>query len=236
MASCDNDLAAERCTQGLAKRQRCLRRIISVGLGNVDIGQANPVQFPDQPQDGVGGLGIVHPALGDVGRKADTRATGTLLGGDRFGHFDSKTDAVFGAAAIGIGAVVGTGAQEFIDQVAVGGMNLDPIETGCFGISGGLRIISDDPGDLGHLQSARHRAWHHAAFASLGIDDPDRGVWREGGRRIFMRFGADVDRNWPFVVDDRLQGLTVRGDRIANDGDLLRRSAFAGLGIACKAQ
>lgn len=53
---------------------------------------------------------------------------------------------------------------------------------------------------------------------------------------ILMRFGADVDQDWPFVREGRTRRVMVRGDRIANDGDLVRRWALAGFGIVRKSQ
>ncbi|MCR4266587.1 LysR family transcriptional regulator [Nitratireductor sp. ZSWI3] len=53
---------------------------------------------------------------------------------------------------------------------------------------------------------------------------------------ILMRFGPDADRNWPFVVDQQPQTVMVRGDRMANDGDLVRRWAVAGHGVVRKSE
>lgn len=53
---------------------------------------------------------------------------------------------------------------------------------------------------------------------------------------ILMRFGADVDQDWPFAHEGKTRRVMVRGDRIANDGDLVRRWALAGFGIVRKSQ
>ncbi|KJZ22699.1 LysR family transcriptional regulator [Tritonibacter mobilis] len=53
---------------------------------------------------------------------------------------------------------------------------------------------------------------------------------------LLMRFGSDVDRAWPFAIDGGRQMVTVRGDRIANDGDLIRRWALEGRGVMRKSQ
>lgn len=53
---------------------------------------------------------------------------------------------------------------------------------------------------------------------------------------ILMRFGVDADRNWPFIVSGQRQSVIVRGDRIANDGDLVRRWAVEGRGIVLKSE
>lgn len=57
-----------------------------------------------------------------------------------------------------------------------------------------------------------------------------------GHNCLLMRFGGDVDQDWPFVVGGKTRRVMVRGDRIANDGDLVRRWALAGHGIVRKSQ
>jgi len=53
---------------------------------------------------------------------------------------------------------------------------------------------------------------------------------------LLMRFGADVDQAWPFQIDGRRQAVAVRGNRIADDGDLIRHWALAGHGLVRKSQ
>ncbi len=61
---------------------------------------------------------------------------------------EEQADAVFKAAAVFVGALVGEGREEFVEQVAVGGVNLDEVEAGAEGALGGL----DEGGDE-HLDS-----------------------------------------------------------------------------------
>lgn len=51
-----------------------------------------------------------------------------------------------------------------------------------------------------------------------------------------MRFGRHLDREWPFDDDGRAYVVSVSGDRIANDGDLVRQWCIQGHGIALKSQ
>jgi len=51
---------------------------------------------------------------------------------------------------------------------------------------------------------------------------------------ILMRFGGATDNEWSFNIDGREQVRRVQGNRIVNDGDLLRSWCRAGLGIAYK--
>ncbi len=51
---------------------------------------------------------------------------------------------------------------------------------------------------------------------------------------ILMRFGLTIDRDWPFLVDGKVQRVVVQGHRIANDGGLVRDWCRYGYGVARK--
>jgi DNA-binding transcriptional LysR family regulator len=51
---------------------------------------------------------------------------------------------------------------------------------------------------------------------------------------ILMRFGLTIDREWPFLIDGEARRVVVRGQRIANDGGLVRDWCRNGYGIARK--
>jgi len=51
---------------------------------------------------------------------------------------------------------------------------------------------------------------------------------------ILMRFGQTIDRDWPFLVDGKVRRVVVRGQRIANDGGLVRDWCLDGYGLARK--
>ena len=51
-----------------------------------------------------------------------------------------------------------------------------------------------------------------------------------------MRSGLTTDREWPFLIDGKERRVIVRGDRIANDGELVRVWCRNGLGIARKSR
>ncbi len=53
---------------------------------------------------------------------------------------------------------------------------------------------------------------------------------------LMMRFRGEVDRAWPFMIDGKLQTLLLSGDRIVNDGTLVREWCIKGHGIARKAE
>ena len=54
-------------------------------------------------------------------------------GADGIDDLERKAGAIFEAAAVGVGALVGERRQELVKQVAVGGVNLDEVEPGSEG-------------------------------------------------------------------------------------------------------
>lgn len=53
---------------------------------------------------------------------------------------------------------------------------------------------------------------------------------------LVMRFGANLDNVWRFGPGTTQQIVTVRGDRVANDGALVRQWCLAGHGIILKSE
>ena len=75
--------------------------------------------------------------------------------------------------------------QELIDEVAVGTVDLHPVEARLDGIGGGLGVILDQPGDLGFGQGAGHlvdQVAHarHSAFMGDGGGGQYLGIVEEG--------------------------------------------------------
>ncbi|MEL6183969.1 MAG: LysR substrate-binding domain-containing protein [Myxococcota bacterium] len=51
---------------------------------------------------------------------------------------------------------------------------------------------------------------------------------------LVMQFGDNVDRSWTFNVDGEEQSIAVTGNRLANNGGLVRRWCLEGRGLALK--
>ena len=77
--------------------------------------------------------------------------------GNSLGDLERQPRAVRDAAAVGVGALVRAVAQELVQQVAVGAVQLDAVETGGLRILGALAELLDDAADLAGLERARGR-------------------------------------------------------------------------------
>ncbi|WP_299410559.1 LysR family transcriptional regulator [uncultured Roseobacter sp.] len=53
---------------------------------------------------------------------------------------------------------------------------------------------------------------------------------------LVMRFGSNTDQDWSFVIDGEKRTCRVRGNRIADDGDLIRQWCLNGHGVAFKSE
>ena len=51
---------------------------------------------------------------------------------------------------------------------------------------------------------------------------------------IVMRFGNVIDNEWKYQIEGRLKVVRVKGDRIVNEGDLVRQWCRSGYGLALK--
>lgn len=69
---------------------------------------------------------------------------------------DGEAHAVLVRAAPAVGAVVGAGGDELVDEVALGAHDLDAVVSGLAGEAGGAHVVVDGALDLGVGQFARH--------------------------------------------------------------------------------
>ena len=103
-------------------------------------------------------------AIGDAIRRqphADTIRAPNL--DDGVCHFHQEARAVRNRAAISIGAQVGVRLQELLDQIAIGTVNLDAVETGLERVLRGLPVGIDHAWNLGCFKCARRLVGHGLA-------------------------------------------------------------------------
>ena len=79
---------------------------------------------------------------------------------------EQQSRAVLDRAAMGVGAPVGAGLDELIEQIAVGGVDLDAIEIGGLGVTGRAFILRHDVGHLFDVERARPYERNKFAFAA----------------------------------------------------------------------
>lgn len=139
--------------------------------------------------------------------------------------------AVLQRAAVLVVARIGLGVDELVDQVAVGAVELDPVEAGVEGVACGLGIVGDDLPDFLHCQCARRRVLDHLAAAglrsaALGIDEDLHafGHQRRGGHRggvARLQRGVRDPADVPELGEDAPAGGVHRVGDLAPAGDLL---------------
>ncbi len=74
---------------------------------------------------------------------------------DGLRHLPQQPDAISDRAAIGVGPEIGIAAQELVDQIAIGRVDLDTIEAGRHRVARSFRIIAEQPRDF--IKSERPR-------------------------------------------------------------------------------
>ena len=106
-------------------------------------------------------IGFFIRAIIDVletadGRDANTDTVGAPLFTHRINHFQHQASAIFHAAAVLVSTMVGRRGKELVQQVTVGGVQFDKIESGIAGVTYRLTEIINDPWDLVGFERARH--------------------------------------------------------------------------------
>lgn len=110
-------------------------------IDHVDVGEAEVGEF-----DGKGAVECVHVVVGfhvvedAVGGNAHADAGGTDAGGNLLGYGDGEANTMFNGATPCIGALVGGGVEELVDEVTIRGMKFDAIEAGLDGAGGSIDV------------------------------------------------------------------------------------------------
>ena len=90
--------------------------------------------------------------LRDQRREPDTHPTVTHLGDDGIHHLEEEPTSIFCRSAVAVSPLVYPVAQELIDQVAMGTVDLHGIEARPGRPSSGCPIVVDNPADLAAIQ------------------------------------------------------------------------------------
>ena len=196
--------------------------------------------------DGVGPGGFQHAGSGlavldrdavlaDLARvQLDPyRIVSPHFGADRRQYFQQQPQAVFQRAAILVGALVGIGRDEAGEQIAMPGVDLQPIEPGGLGPACASAELGDDQIDVGLLQHldfrrlhARHpgQLFHQEMFGEVALGGGGQAGRPERVTIACMR----VTRDQPAVVqlhrDFRAVGMDPVGQRLEAGNELVIRN------------
>ena len=153
-----------------------VRDVLGGDAGNVRIGELELGELAEDVAKSFGRVGVGHVVEHAAGREADAHAIGTPDGDDGFGDLDGQAGAGGEGVAVAIGAGVGATAEELVEQVAVGVMDLDAVETGFLGEAGALDVFGDDAGDLLDAKRTGNDVVGHL------LAGPDLALGLDGGR------------------------------------------------------
>ena len=94
------------------------------------------------------------PAYRPKGESLHAQPVRADLCRDSGDDLEQQPRAVLLCSAIGVGAPVGAVLEELLDQVAVGGLDFDPVESGRDGVGGRLPEVADDARKLLRIEGA----------------------------------------------------------------------------------
>src|ERR1700722_3816036 len=99
------------------------------GLDDMEIGELEVVEPLRNIAEEGPRIAVRHPVEGAAGRKADTHPIGAPDEDQRLRGFEKQPRPVLDGAAVAVGPLVAVVLQELVDQVAIGGHELDTVET-----------------------------------------------------------------------------------------------------------
>ena len=122
-----------------------LRGVIAAGRDVYEIDICLLEEFGER--DGLREIPAFAEGLGSPVGGGDADEDGQMLwprGADGFDHFEGESGAVFEAAAVLVGAVVGERREELVEEIAVGGVDLDEVEASGEGAMSCCDEVGDD--------------------------------------------------------------------------------------------
>ena len=143
-------------------------------LAGHEEGEAALAELGGDVAEGLRGVGVGDAHVAAARGQVHADAVGTPDLGDGIDGFEHEAGAVFDGAAVGVGAVVGAGLQELVDEVAVGAVELDAVEAGSLGVLRAAFVVGDGAADLLDAEGAGRLK------GLLGTDERDETFRRDG--------------------------------------------------------
>ena len=195
-----------------------MRDILGGDARDVRVGELELREFAEKVTEGLGRVGVGHVIEHATGRETDAHAIRAPDGDDGTGDFERQARAGGEGITIAVGAGVGATAQELVEEVTVGVMDLDAVEAGFLGEAGALDVFGDDAGDLFDVQGTGDDVVGHLlAGPDLALRLDGRGGDGQFAIRLVVgvRNAADVpelQENAPALGVDRGGDLLPTGD------------------------
>src|SRR5699024_214713 len=130
----------------------------------MNISQVKVIEFVHQISVGMLRIGIRNTFAGTAGRKSNARFLASNLIADSCQYLQDKSRTVFNAASVAVISFIGPVFNKLLNQVAVGPMYLNAVETRCYSVARGLPVVVNNPGDFIRFQGA----WCNQLLHAIG--------------------------------------------------------------------
>ncbi len=160
VVAADDDAARISGTQLFAELVGQRRSARPVGFGDVDVGNAAAIEFLRQVEVNLFGLRVLNVVTIEMRRDSHPYPVGAGHRNQCIDGFEHDAGAVFQAAAVLIGALVGVGREKLLQQIAVGAVQLQQVEARLQRALGCSSVVGDDARNFGGFERARHIAGH----------------------------------------------------------------------------
>ena len=162
--------------------------ILGSDAGDVGIEEPKFAEFFQEVAEGFHRVLVVHVIEDSGGGKTNTYPVGSPNLNDGLCDFEGETAPFGHGAAIGVGPVVGTAAEELVEQIAVRIMNFYAVEAGLLGEFRSVDVLGNDSGKFRSFERTRGDVIDHLCTCedlSFGSDggggDRKNSVGLKGG-------------------------------------------------------
>jgi hypothetical protein len=162
--------------------------------------------------------------------KTNSNPVGSPYLNDCLGNFDRETATVGHGPAIGVGPMVGTAAEELVEEITIRVMNFYTVEPRLLGKFGSVDVFGHNPGKFGSFEGT----WGDVTDHLFSIKDLSFGSDGGGGDRknsvglkAWMGDATDV----PELEEDAATGGMNGLDNFFPSGDLFRGVDAGSIGV-----